>query len=698
MDNEKMVEAVIKAQGNDLNAFAELYLGYKDGAYYVAKKMFSDENKALNIVYETCISVFRQVKTLNPASAFQLWVNMIAGSVCKRRLSKEEQGMFMPGSSDSAPLGFNEDANAQISRAAFDNEATKSMICSIADALPIDQKLCALLYYFCGLKVEYIAQALGSTPVAVKNRIFSATNKIKEGMYGYESNGEKLYAVPAWLIASSFVLQAKTMVMNPSMTQQVFAAATQAVSGKAITPPVIAQYVQSMQEQPVKQTAPVAEPQQELSASEPSAKPAEEAQASASKAGAAYESIDLGKIKERDYDRFENADDEEDEPRKSKKQKTGGKKKGGLIALIIVLVVLVLAAAAVFVLPKVTDGKIDPISMVTSLFSSPEKQMEKADTLMSEGDYEGAIQILEKLAEKDASNKDLYSKLITCYEQTGITEKAIDAYKNYFTLVPRQNDLALYQKYIALAQNEPIVWVDEQFGAMICAALGKDSVTPADLANISELYIVGNSKAYIDAQSYANDMESAFTFNTDATEKRVSYIYNGAEQTIYNYNTFVDLLNFGGLRTLSLDFVGYGDLETVLKLKTDISSLRFSGCQLGTIPDLTMLGSLSSLTITHDTISDISPLSTLTGLTSLDLSFNAISNLTPLSGLTGLTSLNLYSNAVEDIEPLATLTALTELNIGRNKIEDFDPISELEFEEDMYNDDDQFWEPEEVTE
>lgn len=333
-----------------------------------------------------------------------------------------------------------------------------------------------------------------------------------------------------------------------------------------------------------------------------------------------------------------------------------------------------------------------------SLVSSPEKQLEKADALMAEGDYAGAAEILIKLTEKDATNKEYYSRLITCYEQTGDSTSLIEAYKSYFTLSPRQDNVELYQKYIQVAQNEPIVWVDEQLGSLICAALGKESVTPADLAGISELYIVGNAKVYTDAQSYATDMENLFTFNVDATEKKISYIYEGVEQSLVNYNSFLDLLNFTGLKSLSLDFVGYGDLAQVLALKNDITSLSFTGCQLSAIPDLTMLGGLTDLTISCDTLADISPLATLTSLTRLDLSYNEIVNLTPLQGLTGLTSLNLYSNAVEDIAPLESLTALTELDLGRNQIEDFDPIYDLEFEEDMYNDDDQFWEPEEYTE
>ncbi len=675
MDKDKMVESVVQAQGNDVNAFASLFLDYKDAAYYVAKKMFSDENKALNIVYETCILVFRQIKTLNPASAFALWVNMIAGSVCKRRLAKEEQDRLAPGEKDVALMGVNEDANAQISREAFDNAETRSMICAIVDVLPADQKLCALLYYFCGLKVEYIAQALGSTPLAIKNRLFSATNKIKEGMYGFENRGEKLYAVPAWLIASSLIMQAKTMQMNPTATQQVFAAGAQLVSGKAIVPQVLVDYAQAQQAEPAQPAQP-AQPVYESVAVEPQPKATERES-----------------VRPEDVAEMFRADTGADEQKKPAKKK----KKGGVIALIVLLVILLLAAA-VFVLPRVTDGRIDPLNTVLALFSSPEDRLAKADEQMAAGNYADAASILEKLVEKDATNADYYLRLVNVYEQLGQADNAAGAYRNYFALVPRQDNLELLQRYIAAAPNDPIVWADETFGGMIAAALGKESVTPADLQSVSELYLLGSTKAYTDAQSYADDMAANVLYSTDANERNTAYIYNGAENGAAYYDTFIDLLYFPNLRTLHLDFVGYSDLDTVLRLKTDLTALHFSGCQLGSVPDLTMLGSLNALTISHDTLTDISPLSNLYGLTRLDLSHNEIANVTPLSTLTGLTSLNLFSNTIEDVTPLGSLTALTELDLGRNRIEDFDPLDDLEFDSENYNDDDQFWEPEEVVE
>ncbi|MEG1984085.1 MAG: sigma-70 family RNA polymerase sigma factor [Oscillospiraceae bacterium] len=709
MDNEKMVEAVIKAQSGDKNSFAELFMGYKDSTYYVAKKMFMDDNKALNIVYETVISVFRQIKTLNPASAFPLWVNMLSGSICKRRMTKEEQAMLSVTSGDASLLGTIEDARAQISREAFDNNETKSMICSIADTLPSDQKLCALMYYFCGLKVEYIAQALGSNPVVIKNRIFSATNKIKEGMYGFENKGEKLYAVPAWLIAASFAAQSKGVGINSATVQQIFGSASQTVFGVSSGSPALSE---QQAQAPVTHAAPHAAQapvHQEKASVEDLFSDENEIPVSPVHSEA-YESVSFDKIKERDYDRFENSDDDDADDYKKKKKKAGSEKaaaktkdkseKGFFrrplgIILIVIIVLAVLAAAAIFVLPKVTNGSIDPLSMVTSLFSNPEKQMEKVDTLMAASDYEGAVKILQKLVEKDQTNATIYAKMITCYEALGDNAKVIEAFKNYYSLVPRQDDIELYKHYISIAQNEPVTWVDTALGNLVCQALGKESVTPADLANVSELILYGDSKLYVDAATLSADMGTAITNRTDEMEKVIGYTFNGEEKGIATYSTFIDLLNFSSLKSLSFNFVQYGDLETALRNNPGISSLSFVGCELAAIPDFTMLTALNSLSITNDSISDVSPVATMAQLTSLDLSNNAITDISSLSGMTALTSLNLSGNKIADVTALKELKTLTALNLTRNEIKDKDlkVLSDLKFEKDQLKTDEQFFKP-----
>ena len=643
MNNEKLVESVSRAQAGDGNAFAELFLTYKDASYYVAKKMFGDENKAMNIVYETAILVFKQIKTLSPPSAFKLWVAMLLGSICKRRLPDADKALFAPNETDGALLGsMDDDANAAVSKAAFDNVDTKSMICAIADGLPVDQKLCAEMYFLLGLKPEYVAQALGMTPIAVRNRLFGAINKIKEGMYGFEKNGERMYSVPQWLIAASFAAQAAGTSLSDLATEQIYTMASKYVYGAPLSAK------DAIAAKNASAPAPVAAPVQPDAPQQGDAQVAETVRYGEEDAQQPANRLDFDNIKTRNYDSYA-ADDEEDEDdykrsKKSKKPRPAGEKKkgkGGLVALIAVLSVIVLAAAAVFVLPKVTDGKIDPLDMVMGLFTDAEKELANAQNYLAEGNYEKAVESFNKVIDKDAASAAAYRGLISAYEGLGDAANQITAFEKYFELAGRTGDVALYQKYIAIAGERPIVWTDSTVEQMIRTYIGvaEGDITPNDLESVTSLVFTDVSGA-----------------------------------------SCIDLLNFKNLSQISLKDANFTDMNTIFPLLAKLDTLDFESASLGEIPEVVAnIPGLTSLTITNSGISNLAPLSTLTNLTYLDLSNNQISDLTPLSLLSNLTTLALNNNLIVDVEPLTTLTALRSLSIyGNDDIENMDLLEDME--------------------
>ncbi len=652
MNNEKLVESVSRAQAGDGNAFAELFLTYKDASYYVAKKMFGDENKALNIVYETAISVFKQVKTLNPPSAFRFWAGMLLGNICKRRLPDADKALFAPNETDGALLGsLDDDANAPVSKAAFDNDDTKNMICAIADGLPADQKLCAEMYFLLGLKPEYIAQALGLTPVAVRNRLFGAINKIKEGMYGFEKNGERMYSVPQWLIAASFAAQASNAGMSDAMTGQVFAMASKYVYGVPLSAKAAIAAKNAAAPAPVAAPqAPVSDVPAQNAAPQANAQAAETVQYGEEGAQASANRLDFDSIKTRNNDSYAAGDeddaDEEDykKSKKSKKSRAAGEKKkgkGGLVALIVVLAVVVLAAGAVFVLPKVTDGKIDPLEMVMGLFTDPVKELANAQNLLAEGNYEKAIASFNKVLEKDASNSAAYLGLISAYEGMGDTANQNTTFEKYFELAGRTSDIALYQKYIAIAGDRPIVWSDATVEQLVRNFIGKTGgdITPNELETVTSLVFTDVSGA-----------------------------------------SCVDLLNFKNLSQISMKSASFTDMNTIFPLLTKLDTLDFESASLGEIPEVVAnIPGLTSLTITNSGISNLAPLSALTQLTYLDLSNNQISDLTPLSLLSNVSSLALNNNLITDVEPLTTMENLRSLSIyGNDDIENIELFDDME--------------------
>ncbi len=640
MSHEKMVEAVSRAQAGEVGAFAELFMTYKNASYYVAKKMFGDENKALNIVYETAISVFKQLKTLSPPSAFRLWVSMLLGNICKRRLPEAQRALFAPNETDGALLGALEDGeSASVSKAAFDNDDTRNLICAIADGLPADQKLCAQMYFLLGLKPEYIAQALGITPVAVRNRLFGAINKIKEGMYGFEKNGERMYAVPQWLIASSFSAQAQSAVLSEGMTEQVFAMAAKYVFGTPVSArEAVAAREPAQPQGPLHtvQITPVqpAEPQKE----EPASQPPAHGDAPVAQTVRYGEEDRAEEVNRFDYDNVKSdkyVDDDEDDEKPKKK-----KGKGGLIALIVILALLVLAAAAVFFLPKLTDGKIDPLNMVMGMFTDPAEELSKGQNSLAEGDFAAAAESFQKVIEKETENPAAYRGLISAYGGLGDTEKQITAFEKYFELAGRTSDISLYQSYIAVAGDRPIVWSDSTLEQLVrdYLKLSSGDITPNDLTSVTSLVF--------------SDISGV---------------------------SCVDLLNFRNLSQISLKNASFTDMDAIFPLLSGLTALDIESASLGEIPEVVAnIPGLTHLSITNSGISNLAPLSALSGLTYLDLSGNQISDVSALALLSNVSDLSLNNNQIVDVTPLTGMAGLRNLSIYGNE-----DIEEIELLEDM---------------
>ena len=68
-----------------------------------------------------------------------------------------------------------------------DDQETKRMIMDLVDALPPEQRMCVLFYYYAGMSVKEIAQTLEISEGTVKSRLNYARKAVKAGVDQYES-------------------------------------------------------------------------------------------------------------------------------------------------------------------------------------------------------------------------------------------------------------------------------------------------------------------------------------------------------------------------------------------------------------------------------------------------------------------------------------------------------------------------------
>ena len=131
-----------------------------------------------------------------------------------------------------------------------------------------------------------------------------------------------------------------------------------------------------------------------------------------------------------------------------------------------------------------------------------------------------------------------------------------------------------------------------------------------------------------------------------------------------------------GLNTLTATRHGIEDL-TGIEHCINLQTLSLDGNRISDITPLSSLAKLQTLSLQGNAISDITPISSLAELQTLSLGGNAISDITPISSLAKLQTLSLHDNAISDITPLSSLAKLQTLNLYRNAISDITPLSEL---------------------
>ena len=167
-------------------------------AYVIARQFVKNEEDALDILQEAYISVFNHMESLQDESKLDKWVNMIVANRCKDWLRKKQVVLFsdMGEEAEDDYEATIEDNHIEfLPEASVDYAETKRLIAEILDALPEDQRMCILMYYYDELSVNEIAESLDCSTGTVKSRLNYARKKIKEEVEALEKKGTKLYGI-----------------------------------------------------------------------------------------------------------------------------------------------------------------------------------------------------------------------------------------------------------------------------------------------------------------------------------------------------------------------------------------------------------------------------------------------------------------------------------------------------------------------
>lgn len=175
VEDEGDAELVGLIIAGDVRPFRTLMERHGDALYRFCLSRLRSEGEAEDAVQDTFIRAYRSLKRYDPSRSFKAWVFGIAANRVRTRAAAAAKRTKL--SERAAPRAAVEaeerGAAAETEAAAMAALSREALLRAVA-ALPGAGRKVVELYYFGGLSVAEVAQALGLGQEAVKSRLFRA--------------------------------------------------------------------------------------------------------------------------------------------------------------------------------------------------------------------------------------------------------------------------------------------------------------------------------------------------------------------------------------------------------------------------------------------------------------------------------------------------------------------------------------------
>lgn len=157
-------ELVLRAMQQDKAAFVELINRQRVSMYKVARAMLSSEDDIADAIQDTILDCWEKIHTLRKPEYFKTWLIRILINNCKAIYNRQAR-MVLKGE-----VEVEESVEAD-----YANIEWQEMM----ECLNTKQRIVIELYYVEGMKVREIAEILRIGQSAVKGRLQSARNAVK---------------------------------------------------------------------------------------------------------------------------------------------------------------------------------------------------------------------------------------------------------------------------------------------------------------------------------------------------------------------------------------------------------------------------------------------------------------------------------------------------------------------------------------
>lgn len=166
-----MEELVEKAKNNNSDAFTYLILNIEKDLYCIAKSKIENENDIEDIIQETMLIAFLNIKKLKNNSFFKTWIIRILINNCNK-FYKRKKHNSLEEDKNLPKIGSTE---IDLSNIEFEN---------FISFLNDEERMILTLYYYLGYTTKEISEILNKKEGTIASKISRAKVKIKEKYKG----------------------------------------------------------------------------------------------------------------------------------------------------------------------------------------------------------------------------------------------------------------------------------------------------------------------------------------------------------------------------------------------------------------------------------------------------------------------------------------------------------------------------------
>lgn len=174
-----MQELILKAQKGDKEAFTQIILSIKNDLYKIAKMKTTNEEDIQDIIQETMIDSYKNLKKLKEPTKFKAWIIKILINNCNKYYKRKARHNEVYDRYDiefyKDNIKYNEEKNIV--------EDTLDFYEMIKE-LKYDDRIIIILYYGEKYTTKEISQILTVNESTIKTRLTRAKEKIKKSYKG----------------------------------------------------------------------------------------------------------------------------------------------------------------------------------------------------------------------------------------------------------------------------------------------------------------------------------------------------------------------------------------------------------------------------------------------------------------------------------------------------------------------------------